>query len=260
MKLTLLTCTHDRHDAILIAAEYIARQTRKPDKWVIVDDGTKPCDPAALEKIAGIKPVYFRRVTKPGQPVVDHTLPLNIHAALHEGLITKDDGWIIFWEDDDWYAASYLDWIQKIAEETKEQMPMLIGQSQARYYRLQAREFSVINNNSHASLCATVMSMLLYPVLDDVCYITHNPFVDLRLWAKVPWMRRVLRPHGLCVGIKQFPSGFQGTTMGWRGGPGFLKDYDGRKLIEWVGEADAARYEKIIAAATPVPIPEAAKA
>jgi glycosyltransferase involved in cell wall biosynthesis len=246
MKFTLLTCTHDRQNTLPLCCDYIRRQTRKPDRWVVVDDGEVPVDPLALCEMAGIMPVYLRREKRAHHPQIAHTLPLNIHEALHTSALTAEDDIIVFWEDDDWYAPSYLAWIEETARVTAEQIPLIIGQSHAPYYRLVAREWMDCENIFHASLAATAISSLLLPVLDDVCYITHTPFVDLRLWQKVTPMRKVLRPHPYVVGIKQMPGGWQGTTMGWKGGENFLSDPHGEKLRKLVGEADAKRYMDIV--------------
>lgn len=226
--LTALTLTGDREFGIRLCAKYVNRQTRSPDRWLVVDDGVTPVDPS----VVGGAQVIARNPT-----VLDaaHTLPQNLLTALP--LVTTD--FLVLMEDDDWYHPEYLARMEKWLTKTP-----LAGEFPALYYRVGTRmwrNMPVKLWRPHASMACTGVAQSMYPALAAAC-IGANPSVDLRLWRKVFAARRYLhspQPR-LCVGIKGI-DGRRGQTWGWsRNEKGYVCDADMSYLRKLIGDdADA---------------------
>lgn len=239
MKINLLTCTQDRPVAMAVCRRYIERSICKPDRWLIVSDGIIP---VMQEAMAGVDTIHLWRERFSKEP--EHTLPLNLAASIplwedHYGEV------LVFWEDDDWYSPAYLDQVKKAFTNNPELL--LYGQRRAPYYRLAAKEWAVMPNDEHSSLCATAMR--IFPdtrrMLEFAIADVNSPFVDIRMWRWINKAFAELHDAKTVVGIKQMP-GTPGQTMGWKGGDMFHPDTSGLVLDSWVGAEDAAAYRRIV--------------
>jgi glycosyltransferase involved in cell wall biosynthesis len=102
--ITCITPTGDRSIPFELCKRWILSQTIKPDQWVVVDDGKTPLIPTAEMD-------YIRRSPTINDP--QHTLLLNLQAGLE---VVKGD-YIIFIEDDEYYASNYIEeMIKKLSE------------------------------------------------------------------------------------------------------------------------------------------------
>lgn len=227
--LTALTVTGDRESGIRLCARYMNRQTRQPDKWLVVDDGVTPVNPSVVSGADVI-------TRKPTGIDAAHTLPQNLLTALP--LVTTD--FLVMMEDDDWYHPEYLARMEQWLTKTP-----LAGESPALYYRVGTRmwrNMPVKFWRPHASMACTGMAQRMYPALAAAC-IGGNPSVDLRLWRMMFAGRRCLhepKPR-LCVGIKGM-DGRQGQTMGWsRDEQGYVRDPEMVYLRTLIGH-DAEAY------------------
>jgi hypothetical protein len=143
-KLTAVTCTYNRPEAIALCAQYIKRQVRPPDQWLILD-GAEP-------------------------------MPAKILRAIREDKIEGE--YVAFVEDDDYYDSRWLYW----AEEKLNLGFDIVGQGHALYYNVRQRWYSNCLNTRHASLCQTVIHRRLLPALAQLIPAFDNPFFDTRLW------------------------------------------------------------------------------
>lgn len=235
MKINLLTCTKDRPEALELCRKYVTRSVRKPDRWLIVDDGMSPCNQKDIPDTS----IYTsRRCPRSKEPA--HTLPLNLLYSVSMWERYPNEI-LVFWEDDDWYAPDYLTEVEKAFE--KDPTLLLYGQQLAPYYRVRAREWAIMPNTEHSSLCATAMRITPATrlVFELAAADVYNPFVDVRLWQSLNPANVLLTPHKKVVGIKQMP-GTVSTTYGWTGGDLFQDDPNGGVLKRWIGN-DASLYE-----------------
>jgi hypothetical protein len=240
MKIALITATGDRELPLALCRSFVNRSTVQPDQWVVVDDGKN-----SIAHVLGDQPVtYVRRRACAGEP--RHTLPLNLIAAAQH--VDPSIDWVVFWEDDDWYAPTYLEHVRDVA--FSRPGVQIIGQSDARYYRVKSREYQHMGNITHASLCATAIHRSLLPLMVRMCEQCIDPFVDIHLWRRAPANASFLSSHPLVVGVKELP-GRKGLTYGWRGGDDFVKDADGEVLRSWVGANDAAVYAQLLKEVVP---------
>lgn len=212
MKITALTCTYQRPDALELCHKYMARQTRKPDQHLILD-GPEPMNMKVLK-------------------------------ALQEGDIEGD--MLVFFEDDDLFRADWIEWCASTIEKGYD----MVGEGHAVYYHVGNRWWSECMNKRHAALCQTAISRDMYPALEHVIEGHQSQFFDVRIWQvdcvkmlalpKTPADRRV-------IGIK----GIKGTggALGYSGEhadmlpPGTHYDPSMLKLWQWAG-ADAENYAR----------------
>lgn len=175
MKITAITCTYQRPEAFELCKKYIARQTRQPDQWLVLD-GPEPMS----EKI------------------------LN---AFAKGQVEGDGA--IFAEDDDVLFPTWFEWCELQLERGFD----IVGQGQALYYHVRRRWWSDCRNTRHASLCQTAIARSLYEPLTNLIPAYDNQFFDTRLW-RIECNRYLHLPkegERLVIGIKGMP-GKQGYS------------------------------------------------
>ena len=217
-----------------LCVEYMARQIRRPDQWVIVDDGKVPLTHAAqqLAQHCGIADVQIvRRLSLPADP--PHTLAVNILAALDRVSNTS----VAFIEDDDWYSCAHIE----ILEEELQACAMF-GFRGIVYYHAARRCYRTMGESTpHSSLCQTGITSAVFPVLKRICSSIDTGFVDLRLWREFTGQKKLFRNLNTVVGIKGLP-GRLGLTAGWRSVTGYTPD-PSLKFLESLIGADVENYK-----------------
>lgn len=144
MRITALTCTADRPEALALCHRWMERQTRQPDQWLILDDPHIP-------------------------------MPQKVLYAVASGAV-KGDG-LIFVEDDDVFFPGWLAWCEKQLNKFD-----LVGQGYAIYYHVGRRWWSECRNVRHASLCQTAITSDLFEPLCNTIKAFDSPFFDTRIW------------------------------------------------------------------------------
>ncbi len=160
-----ITCTGDRPEQFAICLELMKKQTLKPDKWLIVDDGNTPLNPEKLPDYAE----YIRREPQKKDP--EHTLALNLKQAVKD-LSFKDK--VVFIEDDDYYPS---DWIERCVNAL---LAVDLAGCDSRYYQLSENRYkqivekkSVLANTALTRFAITYLASSLNNLNWDV---------DMRLW------------------------------------------------------------------------------
>lgn len=221
--LTVITPTGNRERELNNLAEYVRRQTIRPDEWIVVDDGDRP---SRLPSIRYVRH-HIRRIPRAGR----FTLPANLLA----GLALANGRHVVIMEDDDWYAPTYLErMVDGLARFD------LFGEGCSPYYNTKSRTWMRNDNKSHASLCASGFRASLIPMVAEVAHagaVSGNCFLDVDIWARAQSCR-VEEYRGLHVGLKS------GDGIGIEHrmtGRAHRSDPDGAILREWIGP-DAERY------------------
>lgn len=211
-----ITPTGARPEAFALCERYMARQTLQPDLWIVVDD----CDPATACTMG-------QMVLRP-EPRWEsgNTQHRNLLAALDH---VPPGSSIIFFEDDDWYADTY---IAKQVERL--QRHPLVGEEPARYYHVGHRCSRSFDHTPHASLCATAIHSSMIPELQQCCFM--RAWIDTTLWRKYGGRGDLYYDYSV-VGIKGLP-GRPGVSAAHRNlpGPQWRSDPSMEMLKRWVGD------------------------
>jgi hypothetical protein len=207
MKLTAITCTTPaRAEALELCKGYVARQTRQPDQWLILD-GPELMQNKLADAISGGK---------------------------------VDGDFIVFAEDDDWFSPHWFKW----CEDRLARGFDMVGQGNALYYNVAHRWWSHCGNVRHASLCQTAIRKRLlehtYRIIEDF----GCPWIDVQLWNIEcnKYLHLPTEKEMLLIGIKGLCSGYSREHRQVAGDLNKL-DYDQSKLRELIGD-DAAHYAK----------------
>lgn len=232
MKLTLITPTRCRPKAFSFLEGYIRRQTffeaGGSVQWIVVNDSPTGRDQYSYTM---------------GQQVIDrdaskdagrHSLVCNYEAALphiqHEH--------ILFIEDDDYYAPTYLSIMWYALEKSP-----LAGVCPSWYYHVAGRRWRSLRNYENAALACTGITAEVLPVFKQALAIPGIVFLDSWLWAH--WagtlgmdreiVTNCYRVQGqpLQVGIKGLTHGIRGVGIGHQATIGY-PDPDFQKLKTWL--------------------------
>ncbi len=186
MKITCLTAHCDRPEAWTICEKYMARQSRAPDQWLVIDSSESPTVPTI--------PCDYHH-----KPDIPHMRDKVIW-AIQNNLITGDG--IVWWENDDWYSPVWIEWCEKCLG-----LYDIVGQGNALYYNVGQRWWSDCKNTRHASLCQTAIRREMLPFLLNLMKGYDNQFFDTRLW-RLDKRRHLDLPNEagkLVIGIKGMP-------------------------------------------------------
>lgn len=129
--LYVITPTGDRPVCFGWCVDYMNRQTKKPDMWLIVDDGRTD---AVNDQIGRIE-VPYKVIKLP--PEEGNTILRNLGAAFSE---VPDSACVCVVEDDDWYPPNYLEsaYAKLINHD-------FVTISECRYYHVKYRKYTVRN-------------------------------------------------------------------------------------------------------------------
>lgn len=217
--ISLITPTGGRPEAFALLERYIRAQTYTgPLEWIVVDDGEQPTRTTCGQKVIRRKPYW----SKGDPPTLAANLYLGFEAASGEKLLVI--------EDDECYLPNYLN---KMAAALNGHA--LAGQAPARYFNVQTRQYRVLTNAMHASLCQTGMCRELADafMVDLAC--AKSPFLDIPLWRKYG-TAGLARDEFDVVSMKSMP-GRPGIGAGHRAaGAAWTRDLDCKVLQTWIGE------------------------
>lgn len=229
--LTVLTPTCDRPVGIALLERWIARQTRRPDEWIVADGGRHPA-----RLTAGQRHLHVPRARG----------AVNFAQNLLRGIQAARGDLIIVAEDDDWMASTHL---ERLCALLARPGTLAAGDDQQRYYNVTLRRWRVMQNKG-ASLCQTGFTQAATPIFLTAvrrCLVANSFGVDAAFWRRIPAGAGVLQPTRTVVGIKGLP-GSLGLGVGHQAR--FMRqgtsDPDWRTLREWIGD-DAAVYAGLMA-------------
>lgn len=191
MKITAITSHYDGPDVWGLCEKYMARQTRKPDQWLVLD--------SSRNRTEVREPCEYVHIPQCPE------MPDKIMYAIDKNLFAGDI--IAFIETDDWYAPDWLEWIEQQSARGFD----LVGEGDAIYYNVRRRWWSECKNVRHASLCQTAMHIRMLEPMVNTIKAWDNPYFDCRLW-RLEASRYLHLPRSgrrRCIGIKgTFEAGY----------------------------------------------------
>jgi len=215
--ITAITPTGDRPLAFELCQQWMMNQIKRPDQWLVIDDGKTPTKHSAPMQ-------YIRRKPKADDP--SHTLAANLRKAL--SLIAGDK--IIIWEDDEYYAPGYIEAMASLLDKYE-----IVGIKHSKYYHLASGGYKQFTNEAHASFAATAFRRSVLPDLKAILDAGDNPFIDMALWKRIGGRGYLFtddRP--LYLGMKGLP-GREGIVKGHKAENYVLHDTaDRAQLKKWM--------------------------
>lgn len=228
MSLIVMTPTGNRNKVFGLCQKWVARQTLKPDQWIVIDDGEEKYD---LPNVTYLD--YVKRKRLPSDP--RHTLTLNTLMGFER--IPQGDHKIIVVEDDDWYHPEYLEIISILLNKYQ-----LAGQGEAFYYFFPAKQVIQHHNKNHCSWCQTGFQSNILPLIKKVCRENFTA-LDIRVWQLKVTKIIISGYPPLLVGMKGLP-GRTGQTSGWNPTPRWTTDNHYEWLDKIIGK-DRLEFERI---------------
>jgi len=228
---TLITCTGARHKAFALCESYVKRQTYKgPLQWIVVDDYQKEPTKCTMGQEYVPGPLQWKDGINTQRPNMD------------VGLARAKGDFIFVFEDDDWYAPTYIETMLWLLEKYP-----VVGEGNNKYYNIKTQSFKEWNNFKHASLCSTALRKshqeLLYKAIHS-----GELFMDINFWLRcrhqnVPAV--IFMNVNLGVGMKGLP-GRHGIGAGHDPATqGFSPDKDWQQLESWIGKTDTQVYKEL---------------
>lgn len=218
MKISLVTPTADQPLGMLLAEQYIARQTIGFHEWIVADDGTVP---ARLSM--GQKHLIRQRQHEGGRSLAGNMLAALPHVT---GEI------VVMVEHDDWYSPLHLATSLQRLQRAK-----ATGNGYQRYYNVHHRCYRLMKNVGSA-LCNTAFTADLIPAMQraaETAMRTGGYGVDRLFWDSIDEGEKDVHDVETVVGIKGLP-GRPGLGMGHRPAEGWTLDPQLAQLREWIGE------------------------
>lgn len=187
---------------------YLSRQTRKPDKVLIIDQSDQPAPDITWKYHRGFKKLFAE----------------GCHC-------------VVCFEDDDAYADTYVE--HMVAAWKKAGKPDLFGIEQTIYYHIKDRRYVVLSHPGRASM----MSTLVTDTVLAHSYDYASPYLDFKLWTSPLFIKKTFLPSStLAVGIKHGigPVGGGGHQHNWQKYTHNDTDY---KLLDKMLKQDAIFYK-----------------
>lgn len=220
-KISLITPTCDRPQAVALCEKWVAAQTLTHFEWIVVDGGQKPA------------------VLTMGQQHILNPSPkghANFIGNVLRGLSAVTGDFVIMVEDDDALLPKHfetsMNWLRKVNA---------AGSRWMNYYNLEHKCWRRILN-SCSSLASTSFRADAIPVMQRAAKeaLKRGEYhVDRYFWREMGTAG--LHDETTVIGIKGIP-GTPGLGIGHRPGAGWKPDPTGAKLREWLGE-DARLYQ-----------------
>jgi hypothetical protein len=170
-----ITPTGDRLHQFEICNELMMRQSVKPDRWFIIDDGVCKLQNVANRKTNNMEIIIIQREPNPDKV----TLKENLLAVLDK--IGNNDK-IIFIEDDDYYPDTYIETMSQLLDNCN-----VVGGLLRKYYNLNFKgywEFKELLFGTLNSTAFNANEKILY-CLHEVCSHGDGLKIDFDFWRKI---------------------------------------------------------------------------
>jgi hypothetical protein len=250
--------TRNRPDAFSLCEKWMAQQTKKWKRWIVVNDSCPEQQDAyhytmdqevikrANDGDTETSPIVRWSKTRAFVPLIAgrmHSLCANWLVALERVAKMHSKVFVVSIEDDDYYAPPYLEHMAELLADNN----ALVGLWNAYYYNIAFSSFRRLHNMNHASLACTAFSRNLFPFFKEVC-LRGNPYIDGQLWSGWTAFGKPLTNTSrlddniqnglpLSIGIKGWGynglPGQQGVSEPTHNGENGYSDTSWQRLKEW---------------------------
>ena len=219
-EITVITATGDRpqFETVIYCMN---RQTVKPDRWIIVDDGMTPIKPSLLDKIK----VFYEVIRLESKN--QNTIIRN-----YTRLIKEASGKIIIMEDDDYYPDTYVEFVSKQLDKYD-----LVGSYYKRIYRVSDGSSLEKKSESFCYLNSTAINDSIRDIFVEACEINNKRrefALDCRLWELDCNKMAVDYGENTPVSLRAWNIGRCGATSYHRSSNGFILNKE--RVKSWFGK------------------------
>lgn len=173
--LTIITTTRDRSAAFQLLEDMVRRQTRQPDRWLVINDGQEKYEYHCGQEVILRDPSNDRlpSINENWLAALDH-----LEDCSETELAPREwyRGPIVCMEDDDWYAPNYLETVERYLRDFE-----LVGFGYDRYWNVKTGKSLQLHNFLHASLAATAWRSSCSAMVRKAVE-AGSVFIDLHLW------------------------------------------------------------------------------
>lgn len=220
MKVTLITPTCDRPEAIRLCEMYVARQSYPIHQWIVADGG----------QVSAVLTMGQEHIHDPKPPG-----PMNLVNNIRNAIPKITGDVVVFMEDDDSYTDNHVEVCVR-----KLHGYQAAGCIWLNYYNIKFQAWRRIRNTC-AALCNTALKSSQLHLLSAACDEAERReiyHVDRLFWNRI--RKGNLHSQETVTGIKGV-AGSPGIGIGHKTSGRWINDLDGSKLREWIGE-DARYY------------------
>ena len=205
--ITVITPTCGRPAGFALAERWMARQTVKPDRWIVADGGDTPA-PLTMGQERRWSP----------SPAGPANFAGNVLMAL-DGVT----GAVVVFEDDDYYSPDHIERCMEGLEVGDH------GCEWLRYWNVRFSAWKEVRNKGSSLAQTATRDVARLRHAAEAALAAGDYTIDGRFWDG----RKATGPRTV-VGIKGLP-GTVGLGMGHRPGRGWRRD-SGDKLRSWIGD------------------------
>lgn len=212
--ITVITPTCDRPFGIRLAEKYMARQTVKPDQWIVADGGQRRAELTMGQ-------CHIHRASPPG--------PKNLAGNMQIALSEAARDFIIVMEDDDWYDPRHIEACIAGLDRAD-----AYGCSTLLYYHVGWRQYRRMANRG-AALCQTAFRAAIKGRMESAiaqAVAAGDYGIDGRFWQG---MEEKASGAQTVIGIKGLP-GTKGLGVGHRESRMWQDDANLSILKGWIGD------------------------
>lgn len=203
-----VTPTGDRLHQFKVCYELMMRQTVKPDRWIIVDDGVQKLQNIVGEKIDNMEIIIVQRDANPD--II--TLKDNLLAVLDKIAINEK---VIFIEDDDYYPATYIEAMSQLLDDYN-----VVGGLLRKYYNLNYQGYWEFSRPTYGTLSSTGFKAdkRALNILRKICSNGDGLKIDIDFWREIT-SRSISNflhsdERAQVIGIKGWKVGRKGSVIG----------------------------------------------
>jgi len=234
-RVAALTCTGGRDRAFHMCKGYVARQSKLPDEWIIVDDCLPRQTPPEGAWRIYPEPAWSKKT--------GHTLARNMIAGLEAAMNLDGIEIVTIFEDDDWYSPVYLEEMTKALMSRYKRGVRIVGEMNTIYYNVRTRTWLQNWHPTHASLCSVTFHVDVLEEVIEIIKTNMIPTIDHQIFLTVDPKKTHLETSNLVLGIKGLPDVRVGKSNAHKDISGrFVKDdFSLSSLTAFIGD-DADLY------------------
>lgn len=249
MKISIITPTRNRQEQLSLVIDCVNNQTRKPDEWIIVDDGPEPVPQEIINKIS-VPYVYHHYRSG---------LQTSTCANTAKCLELANADQYIFFDDDDYYPKNYIENFSKLLTQDN----VMVGNGRwidyrlsTGYYRIRLKTQDDVNKGIHdcmvewhgSGIRGETLKENMIKVLKRHESDLYNDVVCFKALFKNGMYKCLVEDFGdfSAISLKDYRTGNKGIIEAHRSNKGMQRDDDSYTFFKHHLGEDWIKYKKYL--------------